>query len=228
LSGDHVQALYIDRSGALWIGTWSGLAKLESLSEDGHAARFTRFQHDPKNPNSLSRNVIWSMHEDSRDRGKLWISTFGGGINRFDIATGQFKTYRHRTGEPFSLSYDVVRPICEDREGTLWFGTGDGLNRYDREHDQFLHYKYEPSNQRSLSNNDVWSLYEDRAGALWVGTYGGGLSEPAAKAETGTKADQLPAVLSLDRPHRCVECCRCRRGDELAAFHGCVAHDQSP
>ncbi len=177
LPGNHVQALCLDRTGALWIGTWSGLAKLEQLSEDGRSARFTSFKHDPKLPNSLSRNTIWAVHEDSRDGRTLWVTTFGGGVNRFDRATGQFKVYRHQAEEELSLSYDVVRPICEDREGTLWFGTGTGLNRYDREHDHFLHYSHESSNPQSLSNNDVWSIFEDRSGVLWVGTYGGGLSK---------------------------------------------------
>ncbi|MGH7492644.1 MAG: two-component regulator propeller domain-containing protein [bacterium] len=177
LPGDHVQALSVDRTGELWVGTWSGLAKMELLSADGRAASFTCFKHDPANPKSLSSNVIWSIHEDSRHAGTLWITTFGGGINRFDPTTGQFKVYRRQANTAFSLSYDVVRPICEDREGTLWFGTGDGLNRYDRAHDHFHHDKHVASDPKSLSANDVWSIYEDASGTMWVGTYGGGLNK---------------------------------------------------
>lgn len=87
LPGNHVQALVVDRTGALWVGTWHGLARLEHLSADAGMASFTRFQHDPNNPRSLSSNVIWSIHEDSRNSGTLWITTFGGGINRFDRAS---------------------------------------------------------------------------------------------------------------------------------------------
>jgi serine phosphatase RsbU (regulator of sigma subunit)/ligand-binding sensor domain-containing protein len=192
LPGNRVQALAMDRTGALWVGTWSGLARLEHLSEDGRAASFTIFNHDPNNSSSLSNNAIWSIHEDSRNSGTLWITTFGGGINRFERATGQFKAYRHQTNEPFSLSHDVVRPVCEDRQGTLWFGTGDGLNRYDREHDHFLSYKHDAVNPKSLSTNDVWAIYEDASGALWIGTYGGGLNKFSSAGEKFEHYDRDP------------------------------------
>ena len=50
LSDNKIRTVYEDRAGTLWIGTWSGgLNRYERESET-----FTRYQHDPNDPASLS------------------------------------------------------------------------------------------------------------------------------------------------------------------------------
>jgi len=63
-----------------------------------------------------------------------------------------------------------VKSIYEDREGSLWIGTGSGLNRL--RDGKFTVY----TTKEGLSNDMVWSIYEDREGSLWIGTWRGGLN----------------------------------------------------
>jgi ligand-binding sensor domain-containing protein len=55
------------------------MAGLDKLDHD--SGQFTRYQHNPGDPNSLSNNIIWSVFQDSN--GVLWVGT-GDGLNRFD------------------------------------------------------------------------------------------------------------------------------------------------
>ncbi len=125
LSGDAVWKLFQDRQGDLWIGTDSGLNRLQRGA--GGAVTFERYRHDPENPDSLSHDSVGPMVEDSG--GRLWIGTTAG-LDRLDRDTGVFEHWRHRPGDDSSLGPGSVGSLRIDRSGTLWVGGHSaGLSR---------------------------------------------------------------------------------------------------
>ena len=76
---------------------------------------------------------------------------------------GTWKHYTYLDG----LGSNHVRPIYQDREGFLWFGTLGGVSRYDGE--KFVNL----TTNDGLADNSVWSIHQDRDGFLWFGTLGG-------------------------------------------------------
>lgn len=181
ISHNTIWALYEDRAGTLWVGTYGGgLNKFDRATQT-----FTRYQHDPKNANSLSDDRVRSIHESADEPGVLWIATYGGGLNRFDTHKNSFTHYRHDPSNAASLSHDLIWAMHQDRAGVLWVATVDGLSRLDPDQRQkagsssavmFTNYRHDPMNHRSLSHSYVTSVYEDRFGVLWVGTSDGGLN----------------------------------------------------
>jgi PAS domain S-box-containing protein len=81
LSNNRVNALYIDRSGTLWVGTQNGLNRF-----DRNTGQFTVFNER----DGLSNNYVTAILEDTT--GNLWIAT-GNGLSKFDPAAGKFKNY---------------------------------------------------------------------------------------------------------------------------------------
>jgi two-component system sensor histidine kinase ChiS len=185
LSSNTIHALYEDSTGALWIGTRNGLNRLalsdvegfDRETENAHGeGAFTRYQHRPDDPSSLSDDYVYTVYEDGL--GTLWVGTRNG-LNRLDrrmedaLEEGTFTRYHHRPEDPHSLSDDVVFSIHEDSAGVLWIGTQNGLNRFDRETETFVRYHHWPEDPNSLSNDAVHSLREDGTGAFWIGTENG-------------------------------------------------------
>ncbi|CAL66667.1 two-component system sensor histidine kinase/response regulator hybrid [Christiangramia forsetii KT0803] len=115
--------IQIDKENNIWGGTNKGLIYLEN----GKLPVVTdHFQYDPRNLNSLSKNIVKSLYTD--DTGIIWVGTNGGGINKFDPGHKDFRHIRKTTADN-SLSYDKIRAMYEDSNGTLWIGTeGGGLN----------------------------------------------------------------------------------------------------
>jgi ligand-binding sensor domain-containing protein len=180
LSATHLETVYADREGMIWIALWIG--GLDGL--DPATGKFTHFKHDPKDPGSLSDVKVRAILKDHE--GVLWVGTHGG-LDRFDRKTGKFQHYTHDPNDPQSLSSNTVRALYEDREGTLWVGTGSvfpdeggrtddgGLNRFDRRSGKFTRYLHDPNDAHSLINNKVRGILEDSKGNFWVGTAGDGL-----------------------------------------------------
>ncbi len=121
--------LYEDGKRRLWVGTAKGLNLFEPGTET-----FRTYLHDPADPASLSLDDFTSIREDSR--GRLWVGTLGGGLDRLD-ATAQ--TFTHFTVED-GLPNNVVNGIEEDAHGHLWISTNKGLAKLDPDTGQVVSY----------------------------------------------------------------------------------------
>ncbi len=161
LSNVQVRGITQDKYGFLWFGTANGLNRY-----DGSSIKV--YRNDPDDPHSLSHNVVRALFTDRS--GVFWVSTWGGGLNQYDLEKKSFIRYKYNPDDPHSLSNNSVQAIYEDRAGVIWVGTQGGLNKLNRESKQFKRYTHNPNDPHSLSNNIVSSIFEDRVGFLWVGT----------------------------------------------------------
>jgi len=109
ISCDEVTAIYQDRQRSIWIGTGSIYGADKSIMESGGLNRlnkitgtFTRYMHDPHNPNSLINNKVRAIYEDSK--GVFWVGTAGDGLHTMDRAKGTFIRHQYDPTQPEKLS----------------------------------------------------------------------------------------------------------------------------
>jgi ligand-binding sensor domain-containing protein len=179
LSCDAVRAIYEDHQGVLWIGTGfefdnspdeGGLNRIESNGT------FTRYLHDPDNPQSLINNKVRSIFEDSR--GIFWIGTSGDGLHTMDRVKGTFERHLYNPAEPDELSrpplksdqFDPITFIREDSTGAIWIGTYvSGINRYDIGTKKITHFE----SGNGYPDKGCWQAYTSRDGVLWIASVEG-------------------------------------------------------
>ena len=146
-----VGALLTDRSGALWVGSLAGVARIgpsgvrKWVVGEGVAGGWVR-----------------ALLQD-RD-GNVWVGTEGHGLFRLNgDRLDAFSTSVEERASDFVLSFE------EDREGNLWVGTRGGLIRL--RNGAFVALGAE----RGLSGELARSVFQDSRGRVWIGTDGGGL-----------------------------------------------------
>jgi two-component system sensor histidine kinase/response regulator len=165
LANPQIYSVANDHQGFLWFGTTDGLKRY-----DGY--QFISFQHEPDQPGSLSNNNVGVMLHDSKSR--LWVGTWGGGLNLYLPESQTFRHFRHDPESPNSLGADRVQSLFETKSGDIWVGTnGGGLNLYQPQSDTFKSYTHDPANPQSIGNNRIWGLAEDSKQNLWVATTDG-------------------------------------------------------
>jgi signal transduction histidine kinase/ligand-binding sensor domain-containing protein len=183
LSSNIVRAIYEDRKGVLWVGTGFEFSQGQhkhrfNNPEDGGLNRmenngaFTRFLHEPNNPNSLINNKVRSIFEDSR--GVFWVGTCGDGLHTMNREKGTFERHLYDPANPDQLSRPALKgsdfdnPITfikEDINGSIWIGTyASGVNRYDALTKKITHY--ESSN--GYPDKACWTAYQSRDKVLWL------------------------------------------------------------
>ncbi len=113
--------------------------------------------------------------------GRLWLGTFGGGLQRFDPRSRRFERWLNRRDDPRSVASDASATLLVDRRGRLWIGSfGGGLDRFEERGGEFVHYRFAEGNPASLPSDVVTALAEAPEGGLFVGTDGGGVAYLAA------------------------------------------------
>lgn len=194
LGSNTVRVVYYDSRKRLWVGGFQGgLHRWIPRTMD-----FTRYEYSPAVAHSISTDEVRAICEDVSDgvfNGRLWVGTWGGGVNYFNPETEVFTAYRYNANDPTSLSNDVVRCIYVDSKDRVWVGTNDGLNLFDRRTKRWQRF-YEAD---GLPNNVVYAIREDSEGALWLSTNKGlarffpeGLSKHK-RIQCFTMVDGLPA-----------------------------------
>ncbi len=162
MSQGTINCIVQDKFGYMWLGTQDGLNKFDGLN-------FTVYKSDIDDPNSISDNYITALIEDRE--GNLWIGTSTGGLNKYDINTGIFESYKHQATNLASLSSNSVSSIAQLPSGDIWVGTlGGGLNRFDIETKTFERFQNSSKNSSSISSNTVQYLFLDSSNNLWIGT----------------------------------------------------------
>lgn len=171
-----------DHKGVIWIGTkGSGIISVTPAGEQQYKLIF--FKHKTNDIYSLSDDNVYCVYEDSK--GKLWIATYGGGLNYLDYdKKGNVIFINHRNhlkSYPINQCYRT-RYIISDYSGNIWVGTTQGLltfkdNFVDPERISFHHHTRIPGNTNSLSNNDVHNIFLTQKKELFVATFGGGLNK---------------------------------------------------
>jgi signal transduction histidine kinase/ligand-binding sensor domain-containing protein/AraC-like DNA-binding protein len=119
-----VSALYLDRGGMLWVGTFNG-----PLCYSHTTGRLIRYDIG-----DLSQNARVYCFCEGRDS-KMWIGT-GEGLLGYDMAGGKGVRYTEEDG----LSSNVVCGILESEDGNIWLSTFRGLSRLNPSSGKFSRY----------------------------------------------------------------------------------------
>lgn len=118
LKDNLIRKFYKTKNNTVWMAT----AK-EGLGLWTNQSRPTvnYFRHDPKDPASISNNNVHDIAEDKL--GNLWVATYGGGLNYFNVASGRFTH--------IISSNNLVEGIQVDRYGSVWMISNGDLHKYD-------------------------------------------------------------------------------------------------
>jgi diguanylate cyclase (GGDEF)-like protein len=121
LSDQRITVLARGPAGSLWVGTRYGLNRY-----DPARGAVTQALPAPNTPQGLSGGFISTLYTDRQ--GRLWVGTYGGGINILEEGAGDLAQARFRhLGVAQGLPDDNVNALLEDAKGQVWVSTDNGL-----------------------------------------------------------------------------------------------------
>jgi class 3 adenylate cyclase/ligand-binding sensor domain-containing protein/predicted metal-dependent HD superfamily phosphohydrolase len=164
VTASDIRVVYIDSEGNHWLGSaGGGLSKFNPLAINGSTTlKFKHYKNNPNDLNSLSNNTVLSLHEEPE--GTLWIATYGGGINKFDIDSEHFEVFTEEEGLANNATYGITGSSSEN---TLWISTNFGLSSYNYKTKTFENYT---ENDGLLSNEfNTGAYFEGENGELFFG-----------------------------------------------------------
>ncbi len=180
------QAVLVDRSNFIWIGTQAGLNKFNGYN-------FELFINEKKNQNSLGDNDITTLFEDRNN--KIWVGT-AKGLNRIDKVKNKIQRIQSKQDSTTDYSFRVIS-INQNLKGDILVGGGRGnLLIGEPNSSQFKRIKSE-------IKEAIYSIVNDKENNSWLGTEGNGLyilknnSEIPEKVTIKNNQNEISKIISL-------------------------------
>jgi diguanylate cyclase (GGDEF)-like protein len=117
LHDDRVGAIFRDRAGAVWIGTWGdGLAR-----HDPRTRAFRSLRFSPNRADGLTHRAAVRALE-MRD-GTIWVGTNGNGIDVFDRDLHRIAGFRPNPNDDGALADGGITCLAQSDDGSIWVAT---------------------------------------------------------------------------------------------------------
>ncbi|ATL46417.1 hypothetical protein COR50_04075 [Chitinophaga caeni] len=114
LPDNSVNALYVDKDQHLWCASDMAISKVNWNT--GYCEVYYPGKAGPNSP------IYFDVYDDGN---KIWITTYGGGLNCYDKSTKQFTALTTDDGMASNACFNIV-PASDS---TLWVSTAKGLSR---------------------------------------------------------------------------------------------------
>jgi len=137
-------------TGNIWVGTGNGLYLIDNQLQ---------IIKTINTKNGLSNN---SVHQFIEEDGVLWITTYGGGINKYDFKQETFTVINENSGLPTNACSCVLKS-----NDNLWISTINGFARYDLSTQTTTTYHTSEGLQGVGFN--VRSCFKSKSGELFFG-----------------------------------------------------------
>lgn len=161
LTQQTVIQVFQDSRGLLWILTQEGLNNYNGF-------KLENFKYSSTNSNSISSNFVTRIAEDAE--GSLWISTIGGGLNKYNPADNSFTPIYTGSTNNSPLSNDI-HTVFRDKSGTLWLGYDNAFSAFDPANGEFRHFV--PQQQGFPRLGAVSRFDQTKDGTIWIATQAG-------------------------------------------------------
>lgn len=169
---NNVMALQHNDKNELWIGYRSRGLSILNLN-DGAYIHYNAGQNGSETVGSLKANGVTDIMQTRN--GDMWVSTFGGGVYKYNYETKMFQVYEYSHGDSSSLSSNRVISMFEDSLGMIWLGTWDGgTNILDPQLGVITRIN-EKRRDSFAVDQKAWAIHEDSQGNIWMGAHGIGL-----------------------------------------------------
>ncbi|WP_299781555.1 hybrid sensor histidine kinase/response regulator transcription factor [uncultured Formosa sp.] len=132
-----------------------------------HSKKFTRFQHNPLDINTISNNNVRHIIQDKE--GDIWFATENG-LNLLKKGSKEFIHIFYQENNAKSIATNYIYCLQEGSNGYIWIGTnGHGLDKYNPKTDTTEHF----TEKDGLTGNEIFSILEDSDNNLWITTENG-------------------------------------------------------
>lgn len=160
-----ITSIVEDKSNVMWMGTFSGLIKLDIKDQ-----KFPLYRKDQQGNNLFGNSMIGSIYEDAD--GELWVGTWNAGLYMLNRKTNSITRYSSQLNYPYKIANDNVHVIYTLQSGDVLIGTRDGVQVYNPSTKSFTDFfKLNGIDASSLFQyNRVYSILQDSDKDIWFGT----------------------------------------------------------
>lgn len=148
-----VYSILRDSRGIIYVGTYNGLARWDSVSENFSPLKVR--MDNTQEYSSLFANCLL----ESGDRESIYIGGEG--------ALYKYTPANERWESVTLLENNNIKSLSKGNADHILIGTDDGV--FDMSGDSVKHYRHDSRQELSLADNEIWCIYADENNNVWTG-----------------------------------------------------------
>ena len=137
----------------LWIGTFSGLNRLNTKTEKFESCDSLL---------GIGKTAIYAIYKYNDH--SIWIGTNGKGLLELNPSTKKVTQYLADEYDTLSIISNTIHSITKDNKGKLWVATELGVSIFDPNTRTFSTI----DENTGLPNNIIWGIMEDKESNFWM------------------------------------------------------------
>lgn len=165
----HINVLYLDQLKNFWVITWDGGLKILSYNiNSGKQLDWTQ------KLNAAVNKYYVPFGFTETEGGHLWLT----GSNLFckiNTVGESVQMIPQQSSEEYSILYDLIFTIYEDKEKNIWTGTNKGLFRFNPQAQLFSIFVNRRTPASAPVPAEITDFLETQNGELLVSTWGSGI-----------------------------------------------------
>lgn len=156
---NQVWCLFQDYQGYLWVGSHSGLSRIDTKTMEA--------SHFFNNGFQKAKNALWISSLNGDQSGNLWLGTYDNGLIKFNTKNFEYAIVDKEKG----LKSNVIDGILLDNRNRVWMSTNSGISVFDVKSNAVENYLFDEGLQGSQYN--LGSFEKTKSGLfLFGGTSG--------------------------------------------------------
>ncbi|MFW6326932.1 MAG: hybrid sensor histidine kinase/response regulator transcription factor [Bacteroidota bacterium] len=182
LSGNHIQLVYEDNNGNLWVN--SEVNSLDVYLRERDC--FITIQEFLNDSSIEIQGLVRAMLHDSQNN--LWLGT-SQGLIRYDYDAGKTTYFESNESiiEPRKLINPSIYQIIEDYNNHIWVATYRGLLKFDYSTGEFSHFTVETHGNKGMISDMVTDLTLVNDSTLYISTTENPVMQMNTNQETFTE-----------------------------------------
>lgn len=165
-----INLVYVDSADNCWVVTWEGGLTIQSFSR--RSGERTEWSGIISKASGNGYYVPFGITETAGN--ELWL-TGSGILCRINTERKTVDFIPRQSPGEYSIYYDIIFLLYEDREKNIWVGTNKGLFRFNPQGQFFTIMPLKRPGNVGVVDGEVTDLLETADGELLVSTWGNGI-----------------------------------------------------
>ncbi|WP_164974075.1 hybrid sensor histidine kinase/response regulator [Filimonas effusa] len=224
MSHNSVTAIYQDKFGLVWVGTYDGLNRY-----DGHS--FKIFRHRLNDTGSIINNRVTAIAEDSENR--IWVATKKG-LSVWSGITQRFMPvyYQPHNASNTKLPVDMmINEILADGRGNILIGASKkGLLLYEKQSHHIVQVPLVTGKKNERYDFQVQGIRKDGNNNIWIVIAGSGLCRLNYKTKNIIPVNNFItscSVMEVDKNNNIWMAWGCHIYEYRTATDTCIYHGRT-
>ncbi|HYH14364.1 MAG TPA: hypothetical protein VD794_04040, partial [Flavisolibacter sp.] len=169
--GKHVTNFFIDDQRRLWIVNWDlGEGKSNGQQFYCFDEKLKRFTNDTTGLSQVSKRGYFQLNEFNQLHDKTLLVYGLKSFALYNTNTRAFESVYHPEPAYYSIKFNSINGLIQDKEDLLWIATDNGLYTSQMKSKESRHI------QKDEGAGVINALLEHNDQEIWVGTWGEGLT----------------------------------------------------